>query len=82
VIIVWKLVSKYSGTSVSTSNAFGKSNLEVWKSVSMLRGHEGDVLDLSWSADDAYLASCSVDNTVIVWNAQNFPQIVTTLRGI
>ena len=32
-----------------------------------------DVLDLSWSPHDKYLASSSVDNTVIVWNAQKYP---------
>jgi WD40 repeat protein len=32
-----------------------------------------DVLDLAWSPQDAYLASCSVDNSIIVWNAQKFP---------
>ena len=32
-----------------------------------------DVLDLSWSAKDNFLASCSVDNTVIIWNALSFP---------
>ena len=32
-----------------------------------------DVLDLSWSAKDQYLATCSVDNTVIIWNALKFP---------
>ena len=33
-----------------------------------LRQHDGDVLDLSWSPEDRWLASCSVDNTVIVWD--------------
>jgi WD40 repeat protein len=32
-----------------------------------------DILDLSWSAKDQYLASCSIDNTVIIWNALKFP---------
>ena len=33
------------------------------------------MLDLSWSSKDQYLASCSVDNTVIIWNALKFPGI-------
>lgn len=84
VIIIWKLVSKYSGNLSSSSfqnSAFGKTNLEQWKTSSMLRSHTGDILDLAWSPGDRYLASASVDNTVIVWDAQNFPQIVTTLKG-
>lgn len=84
VIIIWKLVSKYSGNISSSSfqnSAFGKTNLEQWKTSSMLRSHTGDILDLAWSPGDRYLASASVDNTVIVWDAQNFPQIITTLKG-
>jgi WD40 repeat protein len=32
-----------------------------------------DVLDLAWSPKDQYLASCSIDNTIIIWNAFKFP---------
>jgi len=32
-----------------------------------------DVLSISWSPDSSSLASCSIDNTVIVWNALKFP---------
>ena len=32
-----------------------------------------DVLDLAWSPNDQWLASCSIDNTVVVWNALKFP---------
>lgn len=32
-----------------------------------------DVLGLSWSPDSTYLASCSIDNTIIIWNALKFP---------
>ena len=47
----------------------------------ILRGHHGDILDLAWSGDGGCLATCSIDNTVIVWNARKFPHVVTTLRG-
>ncbi|ODM92536.1 Protein HIRA [Orchesella cincta] len=82
VIIVWKLVSRFSGNVSTTAqnSAFGKTNLEQWKPSCMLRSHTGDILDLAWSPGDRYLASASVDNTVIVWDAQKFPQIVTTLK--
>lgn len=32
-----------------------------------------DVMDVAWSPHDAWLASCSVDNTVVIWNAVKFP---------
>ena len=35
-----------------------------------------DILDLAWSVDDSWLASCSVDNTIVVWNADKFPGII------
>ena len=47
----------------------------------ILRGHHGDILDLAWSGDGGCLATCSIDNTVIVWNARKFPNVVTTLKG-
>lgn len=30
-------------------------------------------MDVAWSPHDAWLASCSVDNTVVIWNALKFP---------
>lgn len=41
----------------------------------------GDILDLAWSPGDRWLASCSIDNTVIVWDMHNTPAMVTTLKG-
>lgn len=41
----------------------------------------GDVLDLAWSPQDQWLASCSVDNNVIIWDANDFPTIVKILKG-
>lgn len=33
-------------------------------------GHKGDITDLAWSPDSAFLCSTSVDNTSVVWNAE------------
>ena len=40
-----------------------------------------DVMDLAWSPDSSQLASCSVDNTIIVWNATCLPNVTAILRG-
>ena len=48
-------------------------NVEWWRCVSTLRGHDGDILDVAWAPHDTYLASVSVDNTVIIWNACKWP---------
>ena len=33
-----------------------------------------DILDLAWSPDDSLLASGSIDNSIIIWDAKNFPE--------
>ncbi|KAG6971985.1 hypothetical protein JG688_00004191 [Phytophthora aleatoria] len=33
-------------------------------------GHKGDITDLSWSPDSAFLASSSVDNRCVIWNVK------------
>ncbi|CAJ0757293.1 22875_t:CDS:10, partial [Entrophospora sp. SA101] len=48
----------------------GEQNIEVWKPIRRLAGHESDVADLSWSPDNTYLASCGFDSTVYIWNCQ------------
>lgn len=46
-------------------------DVENWKVLLTLRGHTADVVDLRWSPDDSLLASCSLDNTVHIWNMSN-----------
>ncbi|XP_060810940.1 protein HIRA homolog [Amyelois transitella] len=72
-VMVW-------GLSVAAGGA-GKHKAETWRCLSTLRGHAGDVLDLAWSPLDKWLASCSVDNTIIIWNAEKFPEMVCVLNG-
>ncbi len=77
--MLWKK-SPYGGGGAIFGGG-GKVNVESWRCVQTLRSHSGDVLDLAWSPNDALLATASVDNTVIVWNAEKLPEIVATLRG-
>ena len=76
IIMLWQL--RYKGI---TAPAFGsdKPTHEQWGCGFMLRGHIGDVLDISWSQDQRFLASASVDNTIIVWNALKFPEKLATI---
>ncbi|XP_047097775.1 protein HIRA-like isoform X1 [Schistocerca piceifrons] len=78
-IMIWK-ISKYTGAT-NVFGSVGKVNVESWRCCMTLRGHNGDVLDMAWSPHDAWLASCSVDNTVIVWNALKMPEMVAVLKG-
>lgn len=44
-------------------------------------GNIGDILDVAWSPRDRWLASCSIDNTVIVWDMDNIPNAMCVLKG-
>ncbi|XP_068087033.1 protein HIRA [Anabrus simplex] len=80
VVMIWK-ISKYATGNTAVFGGGGKVNVETWRCSNTLRGHNGDVLDMAWSPHDAWLASCSVDNTVIVWNALKMPEMVAVLKG-
>jgi WD40 repeat protein len=70
-VIIWEL--KECGLS---------DNIEEWKACLTMAGHNSDVKDLSWNKTGKYLASASVDNTIIVWNVegrQHYP--FKTLAG-
>ncbi|XP_053135836.1 protein HIRA [Hemicordylus capensis] len=79
-IMVWKR-AMYVGPSTIFGSSSKLANVEQWRCVSILRSHSGDVMDVAWSPHDAWLASCSVDNTVVIWNAVKFPEILATLKG-
>lgn len=69
--------------SKSIESSFGSkvANVESWKYLHVMRGHNGNVFDVRWGPNDRFLASCSVDNKIIIWNAKNFPEMYKTLSG-
>ncbi|GAB1610038.1 protein HIRA-like isoform X1 [Argonauta hians] len=79
-VMIWK-TSRYGGPSTVFGSGGKMVNIEQWRPVFTLRGHSGDVLDLAWSPHDAWLATCSVDNSVVVWNALKFPEQICVLKG-
>ncbi|GBE89101.1 Protein HIR1 [Sparassis crispa] len=42
-------------------------NVEGWKPLKRLPGHESDVTDVSWSPGDRYLATVGLDSQVLIW---------------
>jgi WD40 repeat protein len=52
---------------------FGVVNEDIvkWGQQRQLRGHVGDVTDLTWTRDSSHLLSCSIDNTTILWYTVN-----------
>ena len=75
VIMIWQFAGQ-GGVAFG-----GVTNAESWRCCNSLRGHSGDILDLNWSPNDSYLATCSVDNTIRVWNAENFPECLKIISG-
>ncbi|KAG7264144.1 hypothetical protein CRUP_001655 [Coryphaenoides rupestris] len=79
-VMVWKRAA-YIGPSTVFGSSSKLPNVEQWRCVTILRNHTGDVMDVAWSPHDVWLASCSVDNTIVIWNARKFPEMVSCLRG-
>ncbi|RXN30829.1 HIRA protein [Labeo rohita] len=79
-VMVWKRAA-FIGPSTVFGSSSKLANVEQWRCVTILRNHTGDVMDVAWSPHDVWLASCSVDNTIVIWNARKFPEIVMTLKG-
>lgn len=80
IVMVWSL-TKYPNSGNVVFGSKNVVNIETWKCMFTLRSHSGDILDLAWSPTDSYLASCSVDNTIIIWDAQKFPSVHKVLSG-
>ncbi|EYC31061.1 hypothetical protein Y032_0004g1930 [Ancylostoma ceylanicum] len=59
-------------------------NVEKYRLTHTLHTHSMEVLSVEWSSDGRFLASASMDNTVVVWNARKLPErivILDTARG-
>ena len=77
-VMIWQK-SAFGGGSIFGGG--GKVHVEQWRLHQTLRGHDGDVLDLAWGPADAVLATASVDNNIIIWNTERFPDQISILRG-
>mmetsp|Transcript_68943 Transcript_68943/g.218011 ORF Transcript_68943/g.218011 Transcript_68943/m.218011 type:complete len:198 (+) Transcript_68943:703-1296(+) len=56
------------GGGQATFGSTDTPNVENWKALHSLRSHKSNVTDVAWSVGDAMIASCSVDNEVIIWD--------------
>lgn len=69
-----------SGSSAAVGGLGMESNMENWRVKFALRGHGSHIVDLGWSPEDRYIATASLDSTVMIWNADTGTP-VTTLRA-
>jgi WD40 repeat protein len=62
----------HDGTKVASGTS--NKNIILWDASSKqiihkkFSSHYSKIIDLDWSGDDSYLASCSMDKTVKIWN--------------
>lgn len=80
VICVYECTGNFTSLGTLGSKSSKSKVLENYRCVYMLYGHSMDVLHVDWSPDGKYLASCSFDNSVIVWNAERFPEKLVVLK--
>ncbi|KAJ3331686.1 HIR complex subunit [Blyttiomyces sp. JEL0837] len=59
------------------TSSFGESEaaVESWRPAKVLFGHESDVVDLAWSQENEYLASCGLDSHIFIWDGQSFEKL-------
>ncbi|KAJ2161549.1 HIR complex subunit [Coemansia sp. RSA 552] len=79
VVVIWERDEAEgdlgAGSLAQLTSLDGSAPTETWRSLRRLTGHESDVCDLAWSADGRYLATCGLDNLVLVWDARTFERV-------
>ncbi|VDC03743.1 unnamed protein product [Peniophora sp. CBMAI 1063] len=64
IVMVWDLDPHARGKVWGSDEV----NVEGWKPLKRLPGHESDVTDVAWSPEDRYLASVGLDSAVMIWD--------------
>ncbi|KAF7784604.1 hypothetical protein Agabi119p4_769 [Agaricus bisporus var. burnettii] len=63
IVMIWDLDPNARGRVWGSDEV----NVEGWKPLKRLPGHESDVTDVAWSPGDRYLASVGLDSAVMIW---------------
>ncbi|THH30555.1 hypothetical protein EUX98_g3630 [Antrodiella citrinella] len=63
IVMIWDLDPTAKGKVWGSDEV----NVEGWKPLKRLPGHDSDVTDLAWSPEDRYLASVGLDSSVLIW---------------
>ncbi|KAJ2025815.1 HIR complex subunit [Coemansia sp. IMI 209128] len=76
VVLIWERdEGEFMPGNLSASSALSGPLSETWRPMRRLTGHESDVCDLAWSPDNRFLATCGLDNTVLVWDGATFERV-------
>ncbi|KAF9069481.1 histone transcription regulator 1 [Rhodocollybia butyracea] len=63
IVMIWDLDPNAKGKVWGSDEV----NVEGWKPMKRLPGHESDVTDVAWAPQDRYLASVGLDSKVLIW---------------
>ncbi|KAF9174153.1 HIR complex subunit [Mortierella sp. AD010] len=77
IVMIWQLdrsSDAWAGSSFGNSDG---PNVENWRGVKRLSGHESDVTDVAWSPENTYLASAGLDSKIIIWDGRTFDRVIT-----
>lgn len=71
IVMIWDLDPNARGKVWGSDEV----NVEGWKPLKRLPGHESDVTDVAWSPADRYLASVGLDSKVIIWDGYTLESV-------
>ncbi|KAJ3030501.1 UNVERIFIED_CONTAM: HIR complex subunit [Siphonaria sp. JEL0065] len=76
-LVIWDQDrSGYKQNNAFNLSGFGSvANVESWRAVKVLFGHDSDVADVAWSPNNDYLASCGLDSLVFIWDGKTFEKL-------
>jgi len=63
IVMIWDLDPSARGKVWGSDEV----NVEGWKPLKRLPGHESDITDLAWAPGDRYLSSVGLDSKVLIW---------------
>ncbi|KDE03708.1 hypothetical protein MVLG_05839 [Microbotryum lychnidis-dioicae p1A1 Lamole] len=71
IVMIWSLEQGKGGKVWGTDQV----NIENWKAVRRLVGHDSDVAGVAWSPNDEYVASVGLDSSAYVYSGKTFERI-------
>ncbi|KAG0201883.1 HIR complex subunit [Mortierella sp. GBA30] len=77
IVMIWQLDRSSESWGGSSFGNTDGPNVENWRGVKRLAGHESDVTDVAWSPENTYLASAGLDSKIIIWDGRTFDRVKT-----